>query len=300
MGPTTNIVHITDVEMEGNAEQLAELASLEEQSDYALTEEHVEQAREDCMTLRERLYGQVAINIAEDVGIFSEATPMVKQKEPAGIATYEQMLQYNAWATEIKHITRRDEPEPAVEGPTERDGDMTVPGTSFEYLPSVDSCQPATKRTLNTPGHLNREQVKAHSIVGNHLLAHLEGKKPPQLLMVVRGEGGTGKSTVINAITETFSELRASHLLGKTATSGVAASQISGSTVHSWGGIPVHLPSVEDWMTRPSKETEKTRLRNIGSACYLLLDEFLMLTKDMLTLLSQVRHLLEHQSECAM
>jgi phage/plasmid-associated DNA primase len=58
--------------------------------------------------------------------------------------------------------------------------------------------------------HLNKEQHRAHNIIENHLLAHLDGRKPPQLLMLILGQGGTGKSTLIRAITKTFDEWKAS------------------------------------------------------------------------------------------
>jgi hypothetical protein len=45
---------------------------------------------------------------------------------------------------------------------------------------------------------LNEEQTLAFSIVTNHSIG--ESKVGPQLLMGVYGEGGTGKSRVINAI----------------------------------------------------------------------------------------------------
>ena len=51
---------------------------------------------------------------------------------------------------------------------------------------------------------LNKERKCAHDIVASHLRATLGNKNPPQLLMIITGPGGTGKSTLLNAITMTF------------------------------------------------------------------------------------------------
>jgi hypothetical protein len=135
---------------------------------------------------------------------------------------------------------------------------------------------------------LNVEQRRAHDIVASHLQQHLLGSSPQQLLMLILGEGGTGKSEVIRAISETFKEWRASALLAKTATTGVAASPIGGSTVHSWAALPIATPKAEDWITKQSKTSLTTRTRNIGPCKFWIVDEISMLTKETLTLMSQV------------
>ncbi|KIK74991.1 hypothetical protein PAXRUDRAFT_64207, partial [Paxillus rubicundulus Ve08.2h10] len=67
---------------------------------------------------------------------------------------------------------------------------------------------------------------------------HLDDQKPKQLLMIVVGPGGTGKSRLLNAITRVYAQEGTLSKLAKTATTGVAASNIGGRTVHSWAGIP--------------------------------------------------------------
>jgi hypothetical protein len=50
----------------------------------------------------------------------------------------------------------------------------------------------------------------------------------------------------------------------------------------------VATPSGEDWTSWPSKEAAKNRWKNIENKKYLLGNEFSMMTKDFVTMLSQV------------
>ncbi|OCH88800.1 hypothetical protein OBBRIDRAFT_695813, partial [Obba rivulosa] len=79
---------------------------------------------------------------------------------------------------------------------------------------------------------LRADQRRAFDIVTNHLRETLQGGNPRQLLMVLYGEGGTGKSKVIQTITEDFVQQGAAHMLVKAAYTGIAASLIDGKTTH--------------------------------------------------------------------
>ncbi|KAF8226913.1 hypothetical protein L208DRAFT_1014603, partial [Tricholoma matsutake] len=81
--------------------------------------------------------------------------------------------------------------------------------------------------------HLKTEQRRAHNIMMKHLEAHLGGCWPHQLLMIVQGAGGIGKTALIKEITTTFHCIGTRSLLAKMASSGVAASLIKGMTLHS-------------------------------------------------------------------
>lgn len=51
---------------------------------------------------------------------------------------------------------------------------------------------------------LTTDQFIAYDIVRHHLLSHLQGKKPQQLLMVIGGEAGVGKSHLLHTIMDLF------------------------------------------------------------------------------------------------
>jgi signal recognition particle GTPase len=78
---------------------------------------------------------------------------------------------------------------------------------------------------------LLRDQRRAYDIVDWHLKETMDHRSPPQLLMLIIGEGGTGKSKTIKAITANL-ENHAEPLV-KAAFTGVAASGIDGKTLHA-------------------------------------------------------------------
>jgi hypothetical protein len=173
------------------------------------------------------------------------------------VAMMADMLQYQQWDEYIQEITWH---KPVIVTTTD-DNDvedlMNVDGPITESTPSVEMLPQSVPQDRPRLSHLNKEQCRAHNIIKNHLLAHLNGRKPPQLLMLVLGQGGTGKSTLIRAITKTFDEWKVSQLLCKTATTGVMASLISRTTLHSWGCIPTKNPSNDDWTQRSSQNTAR-------------------------------------------
>ena len=105
--------------------------------------------------------------------------------------------------------------------------------------------------------------------------------------MMVHGEGGTGKSRLLKAISDTFAKYGASHLLAKTAMSGVAASIVNGSTLHGWAALPVKK-GTGTWVERSSTGIGDRRKKNIGQAQWLMIDEMSMLTTPLLAHLSHI------------
>ncbi|KAG1905352.1 uncharacterized protein F5891DRAFT_944127, partial [Suillus fuscotomentosus] len=113
---------------------------------------------------------------------------------------------------------------------------------------------------------------------------------PPQLFMVIHGQGGTGKTCLLHAITALFQNLGCSQQLAKIALTGIAALQIRGKTLHSWATIPAKkgLPCSDNWIFHPMKETAKHCSANMQGKWLLTADEMSLLTTEVLWLLSQV------------
>jgi hypothetical protein len=87
---------------------------------------------------------------------------------------------------------------------------------------------------------LNRLQRIAHLMIMEALDAHQGyegGNNRDQHFQYVGGEGGTGKSRVIDAVRRVLEERKEPGAIMVTATSGSAAAGISGTTIHSALGI---------------------------------------------------------------
>ena len=83
---------------------------------------------------------------------------------------------------------------------------------------------------------LNRRQSIALRLICRQLdrvRRECDEQGTPQLCQFIGGEGGTGKSRIIDAITELFVSKGIPHRLLVTATSGTAAAKINGITIHS-------------------------------------------------------------------
>jgi hypothetical protein len=110
------------------------------------------------------------------------------------------------------------------------------PTVGVQFGPSTSFL--AAGRQLAERFTLNRKQSVAFLLVCRQLdLVHsggsTHGQPAPQLCQFIGGEGGTGKSRVIEALVELFAGKGISNRLLVTATSGTAAARINGITIHS-------------------------------------------------------------------
>lgn len=94
--------------------------------------------------------------------------------------------------------------------------------------------------TAIDPSQLLKDQRRAYDIIDWHLAETLARQAPPQLLMIIPGEGGVGKSKTIQTITENFRDRGVADILVKAAYTGIAASIIDGKTLHVIAQIPVN------------------------------------------------------------
>ncbi|RDB27295.1 ATP-dependent DNA helicase PIF1 [Hypsizygus marmoreus] len=261
-----------------------------------ITEEDIERSRLAAEPPRERFFGAHAISNAIDAGIFSTDQSYSVYKDIASKATFEETKMFEDWTKTLKSVTRlgnlaaHSNTNPLENNPTNMDSTEAHISSTF---------QPSITRTISPPDDLesrisrerlkilNADQRRAYDIIEKQILARLRGEHPKQLLMLIQGQGGTGKSLLINTITKTFSELGISHRLAKTASSGVAASLIGGETSHGWAGIPIRPSGNGDWTEKGSKTSQAKRIQNIKDRMMLLHDEVSMTTKEILCLLSQ-------------
>src|SRR3569833_2101834 len=126
------------------------------------------------------------------------------------------------------------------------------------------------EQPLEARDSLNPEQRLVYDTVMGHFLT----RDPSQLLLHVDGGGGTGKSYLINLLS---AHLQAATRgrgtpIWRTALTGVAGNQISGTTLHSL----LHLPINKDFKTL--SPIDKVQLqKKLKDIKYLIIDEKSML-----------------------
>ncbi|KAJ0129047.1 Uncharacterized protein HZ326_25057, partial [Fusarium oxysporum f. sp. albedinis] len=115
-------------------------------------------------------------------------------------------------------------------------GRCVRPSTTIQFGPSTSFSE--VGRQLSRSFTLNRKQGIALWLICRQLdRVRRDESGTPQLCQFIGGEGGTGKSRIIAAITELFASKGISHRLLVTATSGTAAANIDGVTIHSACGF---------------------------------------------------------------
>jgi len=151
------------------------------------------------------------------------------------------------------------------------------------FSQEVDTCDPNSIASRMT---LNKEQRRAFMLVVEHAKSVLLDKKPDvkPLQMTVLGEGGTGKSRVIKAITAYFDVIKKRHALRVCATTGKAACLIGGATAHSTARLPFNCNSSDPTDSVSSTTGLKQEFNGVH---YLILDEISLFGTAQLAMLSK-------------
>ncbi len=258
------------------------------------TEEGLAALKASQVSLPERLHALHAIDAAQRARFFSDcrvtAWPVTGAKAVTA-ATVQQLHKLQGWrsqlATDVAGQQQRSDGQsgevatgsgaaviagaPLDAGDPNPSVHHTAPdsGIGEDALPAVD---------IN---FLRADQYRAYDIVVWHLERTLAGDKVPPLRMVLYGEGGTGKSRVIQTVTNAFAARGCAFMLVKAAYTGIAASLIDGKTTH----VIAH-PAVgkDGQLTDDAKRDLQAFWKGKK---YLILDEFSMLAKGFFAVLSR-------------
>ena len=131
---------------------------------------------------------------------------------------------------------------------------------------------------MNTLQKKNRNVVQDAADIHHSLLAAINAKNN----CFITGSAGTGKSYIVNEITKNS---RARITL--TASTGIAAMNIGGVTVHSWSGINTNNhPHLLDKVV--SSKNFHWTMKRIAKTQLLIIDEIGMLTAGQMDLLDEV------------
>ena len=206
---------------------------------------------------------------------------------------------------------RMQRPAPSIVTPNGNNNVMMMPPNKSPAAPVlVDASVMLSPKQIADEFTLNNEQRVAFYRVSYQLLhslgyeceemndhkaaaamATIAPKLPEQLLMVVLGPGGTGKTVVIRAIQELFKRYNQSHILRLGAYMGQPASAIGGRTLCSM----LNLKSDEEdgvKHRRPGPEKQE-EWKNVE---WLVIDEISLVGLKMLCSLSHALHQLKNIS----
>jgi hypothetical protein len=260
----------------------------------------------DDSPTREDFHGMLAIEAARLANIFGE-DDSVSQPGGSGfppmpnVANAELLERLRLWKdqldTEVQRQNNIFSSLPGSESSADTD-DARV--SSLQDPPSVSLSEARVFNSNTDNAELSLtavnveallpDQRRAFDIIAWHLDRTLAGDVPPPLRMIIHGEGGTGKSKVIQTVSEYFRHRGASHLLLKTAYTGVAASLINGKTCHSAAMISRRQGGV-------SNEVKKKLQQAWSNISYNITDEFSMLGKTFLAKMSRNIGVAKTQSE---
>lgn len=253
----------------------------------SVTENTIQDALKDSLRSGDRGHGLEAVRIGEDVELFKEIASVWRPSATAGTADHLSMLQ--SWQRHMLHLSRPGEATYEAE-PYRDAGDVgMLPNGSMDTSAGVitvpQSAHSSAPLTALSIGGLKDDQRRAYDIVKWHLqktITHQNsgGDRPSQLLMHLHGEGGTGKSRVIQTITELFDSEGVQSMLLKAAYTGIAASLIDGKTTHAIAGLSMNG-------RRMSEETRKRLTAEWAPVRYLILDEISMLSRTFFATLSR-------------
>lgn len=239
----------------------------------------------------EVFHGQLAVELGRKSGLLHATRPTTWDlaDEPLERSTRaEHLQQVECWKSALameaaKCRAARSEPDlPIANEPmagagvtlysSQQDGSSVhpVPKISHSELPCINI------------DRLNSDQRRAYNLVQRHFLAHDSATPLPQLLMQIQGEGGTGKSTVIRAISELFKAHGVKHKLFRAAPTGIATSLIDGSTIHTLCHMGVRHASTSNVSDKVIQALRKTW----KDVRYLIIDEISMVSRAFLARIS--------------
>jgi PIF1-like helicase len=226
---------------------------------------------------KEYNHGVLAIEAARMRGIFPSKDErwIVKDEVDVNMETRETQTRLDTWRHQLETLSDNidDNGDPmnndinhTIEGNVVPMSDLWMPFSQDPTLTNMQSeDEPEDFR-------LNDDQQRAYDIVNDHLQETLSGKMPQQLLMIIPGEGGVGKTKVVQSIVRNFHLHGVDEWCVKGAYTGIAASLINGKTLHVLAGIPIRGG-------KQSAQTKKRLREYWRTKRYLIIDEISMLSR---------------------
>ena len=234
---------------------------------------------------KEYVHGQLAVEAGRIQGIFPDINAIwkVDSEEDDTVQTAKDNVDItiDKWRCQLERFSLIDSDTNLESNAGTQNLEAGVMPISQLWTPSTSEDIDETRKSDFDIDILNDDQRRAYDIVDWHLKETIDGKHPPQLLMVIPGEGGVGKSKVIQVITQNFQKCGVRDWWVKGAYTGIAASLIDGKTLHVLAGIPVRGGKQSAQTLKKLHEFWRTKR-------YLIIDEVSMLSRTFFAKLSQI------------
>jgi hypothetical protein len=282
VGDEYSPIGTTDNEQNGNreVEEVEEMDDESESMPITLTEDDLHVYEESQKSQREEAHASAAIAIACSKAIFAQEhhqTDFTPTTSHVGLATGSDYSRLQKWEKALMNDAHGDL-QLNVDGETDLGNITLLPVNEDDeygaHTALLDSSIYSVEEYLTgvDPSDLLVDQRRAYDIIDWHLHKSLTGGQPDQLLMIIPGEGGVGKSKTIQSISEKFRTRGVSSILVKGAYTGIAASLIDGKTLHVLGGISVNG-------REPGPQTLKKLAIFWKGRRYLIIDEKSMISR---------------------
>ena len=289
-----------DNRVDGDKHELSEDVASNNSSTDMLMEEGLESLLQNQGTPQEELHARITVETAWHAQIFHEDEDnwevAADSKLPTPVSG-DKMAKLLEWKERMNQDINKQNVTVGVSWDPTGDKGITTEGVSVEcikvsgpddegrvtYIPLGAEISAGVLPPID-PSMLKDNQFWAYDIVTWHLDQTLGRAKPPPLRMLLHGEGGIGKSKVIQMITEYLERRGAKHLLLKAAYMGVAVSLIRGKTTHTIGMIS--QSSVKNGTV--SRETQAKLQEFCKNYTYLIIDEISIIGKTVFSLLSRM------------
>lgn len=250
-----------------------------------VSHEHLKELEDAEIPLREHLHAKLAADAGMIGKVFENDSNLwtVDPNEPHGTPITEQQIDAlkqwkHSMAITVQNVNNQQ--SGAESSASDRPGDVShiVENDEAQF---TDSETAETALSPVTPCDLTAEQKRAYDIVRWHVLETLAGQNPAPFRMRLEGEGGTGKSRVIQSISQFFRQQGIESSLQKMAYTGIAASLIEGKTIHS-------ALMLNEATERISDEKKQKLQAHWATIRYVIIDEDSMLSKRFLATISKV------------
>jgi hypothetical protein len=251
-----------------------------------LTDEDVRRYEDLQKYNREYVHGMIAVEAGRVTHVLPDESEQweYKSDDNVGVASNDDLLKLATWKDEMERLMQNElnlDDDLHHRDILQDEGSVLLIDElkKSERLHASGEKSEGKDVPVDT-SFLNEEQRRAFDIVDWHLRRTLAGEQPPQLRMVIPGEGGTGKSKTIQTITQNFERLHVANILVKGAYTGIAASIIDGRTLHVLTAMPLKG-------TRSAK-TMKKLSEYWSDKKYFVIDEMSMLSRQFLAKLSKI------------